>query len=68
MRIDFSAWNVSAPALSASRNDGRPSGTTMNSWTSTFESACAPPLRMFIIGTGSTKASDGRPASRPIAA
>lgn len=23
-------------------------------WTSTPESACAPPLRMFIIGTGST--------------
>ena len=27
----------------------------MNSWKSTLESACAPPLRMFIIGTGSVK-------------
>ena len=27
----------------------------MNSCTSTFESACAPPLRMFIIGTGSSR-------------
>jgi hypothetical protein len=26
----------------------------MNSWMSTLESACAPPFRMFIIGTGST--------------
>ena len=26
----------------------------MNSWKSTLLSACAPPLRMFIIGTGST--------------
>ena len=24
----------------------------MNSWTSTFDAACAPPLRMFSIGTG----------------
>ena len=30
---------------------------TMNSWKSTLESACAPPLRMFIIGTGSVKRS-----------
>ncbi len=34
-------------------NVGRPTGTTMNSWMSTLLSACAPPLRMFIIGTGS---------------
>ena len=27
---------------------------TMNSWKSTLLSACAPPLRMFIIGTGSS--------------
>ena len=33
---------------------------TMNSWKSTFVSACAPPLRMFIIGTGST----GPPCAR----
>ena len=31
-----------------------PIGAIMNSCTSTPESACAPPLRMFIIGTGST--------------
>jgi hypothetical protein len=31
---------------------GEADGITMNSWKSTFESACAPPLRMFIIGTG----------------
>ena len=30
-----------------------PTGMTMNSWKSTLVSACAPPLRMFIIGTGS---------------
>ena len=35
----------------------------MNSWKSTFVSACAPPLRMFIIGTGSSRAAGaGRPA------
>ena len=33
--------------------DGAVSGITMNSWKSTLESACAPPFRMFIIGTGS---------------
>ena len=49
-----SAWNVSAPARSASAKLEAPTGMTMNSWKSTFVSACAPPLRMFIIGTGST--------------
>ena len=29
----------------------------MNSWKSTLESACAPPFRMFIIGTGSVNRS-----------
>ena len=52
-RIDRSAWKISVPARSPSLNDGKPIGITMNSWKSTFESACAPPLRMFIIGTGS---------------
>ena len=33
-------------------NDEAPSGMTMNSWKSTLLSACAPPFRMFIIGTG----------------
>ena len=32
---------------------GAPIGAIMNSWMSTLVSACAPPLRMFIIGTGS---------------
>ena len=36
---------------------GAPSGTTMNSWKSTELSAWAPPLRTFIIGTGSTWAA-----------
>jgi acetylornithine deacetylase/succinyl-diaminopimelate desuccinylase-like protein len=34
-----------------------PTGTTMNSWKSTLLSACAPPFRTFIIGTGSTWAA-----------
>ena len=33
-----------------------PTGMTMNSWKSTFVSACAPPFRMFIIGTGNVRA------------
>jgi hypothetical protein len=49
------AWKISAPVRSASAKVGAPTGITMNSWTSTFESACAPPFRMFIIGTGSTR-------------
>ena len=50
----FSAWYTSAPQRRASRNDSAPIGAIMNSWMSTPESAWAPPLRMFIIGTGST--------------
>jgi len=41
---------------SASANVGAPTGMTMNSCTSTLESAWAPPLRIFIIGTGSNRA------------
>ena len=52
-RMPRSAWKISAPIRSASLNDGALSGMTMNSWKSTLESACAPPFRMFIIGTGS---------------
>ena len=45
----------------------------MNSCTSTFESACAPPLRMFIIGTGNSRspppsARDGYSGFSPAAA
>ncbi len=49
---DLSAWYTSAPQRSASLKLGAPIGATMNSWMSTAVSACAPPLRMFIIGTG----------------
>jgi hypothetical protein len=52
-RIARSAWKISTPARSASRKVGMPAGITMNSCRSTLLSACAPPLRMFIIGTGS---------------
>ena len=38
------------------RTTAAPTGMTMNSWKSTLVSACAPPLRMFIIGTGSVNA------------
>ena len=40
---------------------GAPTGRIMNSWMSRLLSACAPPLMMFIIGTGMT-------GSRPCAA
>ena len=55
--VFLSAWKTSAPMRSASRNVGAPTGTTMNSWKSTLLSAWAPPLRTFIIGTGSTCAA-----------
>ena len=48
----LSEWNTSAPIRSASANDSAPTGTIMNSWKSTVFVACAPPFRMFIIGTG----------------
>ena len=37
---------------------GAPTGMTMNSWKSTLLSACLPPLRMFIMGTGSRTAPE----------
>jgi hypothetical protein len=40
------------PMRRPSRKLLAPTGMTMNSWKSTLLSACAPPLRMFIIGTG----------------
>jgi len=49
-------WNTSQPQRIASLNDSKPSGMTMNSCTSTALSACLPPLRMFIMGAGSTRA------------
>ena len=50
----FSAWKISAPMRSASAKVWRPIGMIMNSWMSIGLSACAPPLMMFIIGTGSS--------------
>ena len=52
----FSAWKISAPARTASLRLSAPTGITMNSWMSIGLSACAPPLMMFIIGTGSVRA------------
>src|ERR1700732_4653795 len=49
----LSEWKISTPQRSASEKFGAPTGITMNSWKSTELSACAPPFRMFIIGTGS---------------
>jgi hypothetical protein len=45
--------NLDAPAQ-ASEKVSAPIGAIMNSWMSTSESACEPPLRMFISGTGRT--------------
>src|SRR2546426_114542 len=53
----FSAWNTSTPMRRPSGKVSAPIGTTMNSWESTVFAACAPPFRMFIIGTGSTWAT-----------
>ncbi len=52
----FSVWNTSAPMRTASASVGAPTGMIMNSWKSIGLSACAPPLMMFIIGTGRTRA------------
>ena len=53
-RMPRSVWKISAPQRTASANVAAPTGMTMNSWKSTLLSACAPPFRMFIIGTGSS--------------
>ena len=55
-RAFFSVWKISEPARTASNSVGAPTGMIMNSWKSIGLSACAPPLMMFIIGTGSTEA------------
>ena len=52
LRPFFSVWKISEPQRTASRSVGAPTGMTMNSWKSIGLSACAPPLTMFIIGTG----------------
>ena len=44
------------PMRSPSRKLEAPNGITMNSCKSTLLSACSPPFRMFIIGTGKVRA------------
>src|SRR6478609_2317915 len=63
-----SAWNTSAPTRTASTKVGAPTGMIMNSWMSMGLSACAPPLMMFICGTGSVQADaeDGVGAEPPL--
>ncbi len=50
-------WKTSEPIRTASAKVAAPMGAIMNSWKSSGLSACAPPLTMFIIGTGSSRAS-----------
>ena len=52
----FRAWKISAPMRRASEKLSAPVGRSMNSWMSMGLSACAPPLMMFIIGSGRTRA------------
>ena len=52
----FRWWNTSTPMRSASAKVGAPWGTIMNSWGSSVLSACAPPLMMFMKGTGRVRA------------
>jgi hypothetical protein len=52
----FSVWNTSTPIRRPSEKLSAPTGMIMNSWKSIGLSACAPPLMMFIIGTGNTRA------------
>ena len=56
-RMPLSAWNTSVPVRNASANEAAPTGTIMNSLKSILLSACTPPFRTFIIGTGSTCAA-----------
>ena len=49
-------WKISAPMRMASEKVSAPVGRIMNSWMSIGLSAWAPPLMMFIIGTGRTRA------------
>lgn len=51
---DFKAWKVSLAHCIAWLKVLAPTGIIMNSWKSTAESACAPPLITFNIGTGSS--------------
>ena len=53
---DFRLWKISAPMRRPSAKLSAPAGTIMNSWMSMGLSAWAPPLMMFIMGVGSTRA------------
>ena len=46
-----------ARAQAPRQRTGRRRGTIMNSWKSIGLSACTPPLMMFIIGTGKSRAA-----------
>ena len=50
--MEARAWNTSAHQRKASLKEGAPTGMIMNSCVSTVLVACAPPFRMFIMGTG----------------
>ncbi len=50
---DFKLWKISAHILKPSLKEDAPTGITINSCISTVLSACFPPFKMFIIGTGS---------------
>ena len=50
------SWNTSEPMRTASATVPAPTGMIMNSWMSIGLSACLPPFRMFIIGTGRVRA------------
>src|SRR5258707_1383227 len=56
LRRPFRVWNTSTPMRRASAKVGAPWGTIMNSWGSSALSAWAPPLMMFMKGTGSVRA------------
>ncbi len=56
-RSSFRVWNTSEPIRTASPKLLAPTGAIMNSWKSRGLSACAPPLTMLIIGSGSTRAA-----------
>ena len=51
-RSAWSAWKTSVHQRRPSLKLGAPAGMIMNSCTSTVFAACAPPFKMFIIGTG----------------
>ena len=49
-------WKTSAHIRSASLQESAPTGIIINSWMFTLLSACLPPFKIFIIGTGNVLA------------